>query len=1198
MKERIREIASGQVEYRVPEFKVQPEAIDAHLGVDGLHRSEILIEVDNLMQIKGVAYSSHSRVDVVHPTFYGRRCSICLEINTMGLSGQGLIEGVITLVTNAGCKEIPYSFKMQERGYGIEERVIRTIEDFAEYALEDERGALRLFRSKSFTTLSFMHDMKRLAFYQALQSERDERKNLEEFLVGCGAKESLSYTVAPEAIKLDVEDEGEHHLTISKSTWGYGVLNISADKPFIMLSKKTVTTDDFSGDDPLKGSLELSFSIIKELLAGGTNEAKITIKSSKKSMTVNVSVYSPKELHVRDMALHNEKKTTSELLNGYISYRTACLDSARNEKQELRKLVTALNKIVKSNPEDWEKKLYLIYLQLLNGKPEEADRYLDEVREEVMKNRIANTRNYCFFLYLRALFNNSDEQMDTAAKLITKYYTENGQDPALLMLLLKADSAYRENQSLSLLRLKDMYKEGFNSPLLYLEACENYRKSPDLLRVLNDFELQTMYFGARYGILTEELAEITAKTSSFEKSYKSVTLRLLSNIYKKFPKDDILESICSYLIRCGCKTEEFFPWYERGIKSGLKLVGINEAYIGALPKSWNKALPEAILLYFAYSTELRGDVREVIYENILLFYDEDTRVYKEYAEQMEEYALTQLLSGRISRKLVPLYRHLILQDMIDERLAAVLPDLLMAYEITCRNPEIKKVIIRCPALSYEDTYALVDGVCCAPIYTDDSLIMFIDEYGNRYSDVPYEKELLFAQPELLKKCEEVYPDHLIFMVKRCISRIGKPLKDSDDLGLMNRVLSSAEVSPFLKSKLTSRMLDYYMGHSDQVSEAFLMNLDLPVLSYHDRRKALECMVNAGHMSTVYEYISQNSVNGLKYESLLKLAENRMKDIKGEYERYLLDMCDYLFGKEICSPQTLMYLCRYYNGPDDKMKKLLFYCAKTEIPLSDLPERLLAQMLFVGDLEQLADVFAIYKASADVKEMVIRAYYVTCCYQYFVGDRLIDEKVFIAVYNILFGEDTRDLLRSEYEENDIINISLLYYLTKNNNILPEQDSICEVLLGRLCKKGLLFGFYTFLWSRVAFPAELNGKFLLEHRAKNVSRVFLTMKRSGSDEEVTVQMKKMYDGIFVSQVVLFADETLEYSISEEGTDGEITFAVEHEIMVNDMAFVRNGSTFEAINEFGRLFASGQDKLLEDAMVRYETKQHVAQELFRPL
>ena len=98
-----------------------------------------------------------------------------------------------------------------------------------------------------------------------------------------------------------------------------------------------------------------------------------------------------------------------------------------------------------------QQKLLLIHFYMRSGKDEEADKYLDEVREEVMKNRITHARAYCFFLYLRARFYRSAEQMDTASKLINKYYNENGQDPALMLLLLRTDNSYTENPSLKLL---------------------------------------------------------------------------------------------------------------------------------------------------------------------------------------------------------------------------------------------------------------------------------------------------------------------------------------------------------------------------------------------------------------------------------------------------------------------------------------------------------------------------------------------------------------------------------------------------------------------------------------------------------------------------------------------------------------------------------------------------------------------------
>ncbi|MCR5742425.1 MAG: DUF5717 family protein [Lachnospiraceae bacterium] len=1193
MKDRIRDLAAGQVEYRRSEFRISPEEIIEKLNIDSVHRTEIVIEVTNNAQLKGVAYSSHSRVTVLTPTFFGRHISIGLEINTMGLSGQAQIEGAVTLVTNSGTRTISYYFDMQEKGYGAGGRVLHSIDDFADFVIDDEKAAMRLFKSANFMRLPFMRELNRQALYQTLSVDKNERRSLEEFLAYNKAKESLVYTVDSEPIVFkEITGDLSGNVTIRKNTWGYGILNISTDKPWLVIGESMMTTDAFAED----GTAAINFHINEASLGVGVNEGNIIITSARGEIKAPVTVIVNDKLHFSSTQSLEQKIIYAELLEQYIKYRVAIIENG-NHKTELKNTIKLAEKMCDADPESWEKKLLLIYFRLIDGNIPGAEEYLDDVREEVMKNRLANNRAYCFFLYIRALYNESEEQLDTASKLIMKYYSENGQDPMLMLMLMRTDSSVRENQSLSVLRLKELYLGGFRSPLLYLEACENYRKAPDLLRVLNEFELQCLHFGARWGILSEDLAINAARVSSFENTFNTFTLKMLENIYDKYPRRQILENICSYLLRCGRKASEYFKWFDRGVRKELNIVGLYEAYIESLPENFDKPLPQAVLLYFAYSQDMRDDYKELIYENILKFYDNKTQVYREYADQMEEYAISQLLSGRISRKLVPLYRTLVYQEMIDQRLASVLPELMSAYEIRCSGKNLVKLVVRCPELNYEDSYELENGICYAPIYTEDSFIMFVDKFGNRYTDVPYEKELLFAQPELLKKCEEVYPDNLVFMVKRVMSFVEKPMKDEAEREPMEKLLLSAEVSEMFKAKIMSRLLDYCVSKDKTIGDEFLLSLDLISLSYHDRRKALECMVRSGHLDEVYEYISKNSVNGLKYDSLLKLAEYRLGENRGEYEPYLLNLALYLFGKKITTANLCGYLCKYFNGSNEEMRRLLFTCEGGNGNVYDLPERVIAQMMFSNDIEDLGRVFAIYRQSGNCKDMVVRAYHVMVSYEYFVNNRSIDDTVFPEIADILYGDSVNNLVKDEYRDIDIISIALLYYLTENENVLEKQNSICEHLLTKLVNKGLLFGFYSKLWNRVEVPATLNGKLLLEHRSSKASRVFLTMKRVDTDDEVTTIMQKMYDGVFVSQLVIFADETYEYGISEE-IKGHVISVISRKLIADDLTFARGGSQFDVINEFARLSATKQDKQLEDAFVNYEKKQHIVASLFRTM
>lgn len=1197
MKERIRELSEGRVEYRKPIFTITPEVIDAGLDVDGLHHFVVMIESDSSLQVKGVAYSSHSRVKVLTPTFFGRVNSINLEVNTMGLNPGTRLAGILTFETNAGERTVKYTFSMHEKNYGEDERVINTLEDFADFAREDEAGALHTFRSRAFTELPFMQDMNSMALYQVLMNEKDGRRNMEAFLTYHDAKPPVTYSLLKTSDSiLEPTEPVKKAIEIKQECWGYNQLTVTTNSPFVALSKDKITTDDFDEN----GYYRFLYTLYPGTARSGDEKLEIVFHSAKKEIVFTLEIE-----HNNESYLHGGKSAVKlenvKLMNLVIEYRSSLIRSdgknSAKVKKALAELIKYLEKEIESEESDWEKKLLLIYFYMKSDRIEDADKYLDEVREEVMKNRLVNVRAYCFFLFLRAEFYNSEEQMDTASKLINKYYTENGQDPALMLLLLRTDNTYVENPSLKILRLKELYNAGCISPLLYLETCDSYRRSPDLLRVLNDFERQAMFYGARHSLLSEDLVVSVARLCSYEDVYRPATYHLLVDMFEAYPIQIVLENICGYLIRTERKTEKNFKWFELGVKSGVSLLGINEAYIAALPKGWNKPLPKELLLYFSYSQNLRGDVRELLYENILTFEDEDSSIYKEYKSQMEEYALTQLLEGKFTRRLLPLYKKLLSGDMIDERLARVLPELLMTCEITCHHKDMRKVVVRCPELNVEDAYTLDDGKCCAPIYTDDCMIFFIDCFGNRYSDVAYEKELLFEDKTLLEKCENKYPDYLIFLLRRCKNILDHAEINDNEQHIMNVVLASAEVSEFFKMRLISRMLNQAVTRKIPMSDDILMSLNLKLLSESDKRKALICMVTNKHYSEVYEFIYKNGISGLGTETLLLLAENRIQKIKGEEEHFLVGLCKYLFDKGVNSVQVNAYLCSYYVGPSETMRAILFACGDVPAIVSDLPERTLGQMLFCDDSTDIKKVFDIYRRSQKINTNIVRAYEVYVCYNYFVNGINIDETVFSLLYDTLYGEKTIESIRKEYENIDIINISLLYYFTKNESVIPEQLSVCESLLKRLCQKGIMLGFYSLLWTKVAFPAELNGKVLLEHRGKGAVRAYCTYRKLDSDKKTTILMQKMYDGIFVAQLVLFADETIEYSISEE-IDGELNVVVKKELLSNDMTFVRNGSSFETINEFSRMYASGQENQLEDALVMYEKKQHIVSSLFMPL
>ena len=83
-----------------------------------------------------------------------------------------------------------------------------------------------------------------------------------------------------------------------------------------------------------------------------------------------------------------------------------------------------------------------------------------------------------------------------------------------------------------------------------------------------------------------------------------------------------------------------------------------------------------------------------------------SELYQNYTRHMEQFAMEQLFQSRISRSLAVIYEHMIYKDMIDSRVARVLPGILKSCRIRCEDSRMKYVIVRYEELEDEEAFLL------------------------------------------------------------------------------------------------------------------------------------------------------------------------------------------------------------------------------------------------------------------------------------------------------------------------------------------------------------------------------------------------------------------------------------------------------------------------------------------------------------
>ena len=132
MRERIMRLSRGIVDAEMPKLFLDPVKIEETLGSDTVYKRELYLASENNLYIKGLAYSSHSRVRILKSAFGGLRNHIVYEVDTSWCENGDLIRGNFTLVTNSGELEVPFLFRVEMIESVRVLSTLKTMEDFVD----------------------------------------------------------------------------------------------------------------------------------------------------------------------------------------------------------------------------------------------------------------------------------------------------------------------------------------------------------------------------------------------------------------------------------------------------------------------------------------------------------------------------------------------------------------------------------------------------------------------------------------------------------------------------------------------------------------------------------------------------------------------------------------------------------------------------------------------------------------------------------------------------------------------------------------------------------------------------------------------------------------------------------------------------------------------------------------------------------
>lgn len=1190
MRERINRLAKGIVDGEALKLTAAPERIEDTVQAGGLTRKELFVADAQGRFIKGLVYSSSMRVLIQENAFGGGNNRIVYQVDSRNLTREDVIEGFFSLVTNGGEQKIPYSFSIDT---GAIEKVIgslKTPEDFAALVRRDYDLALKLFEYRELAEAPFLQDLHVSALYHGLKGRLNRKNQLEEFLVALHVKEPVELRTEEKPRKYDrPETAFKDDITVTASGWGYVQFEVLADGEFLSFEKESYTSQDFEN-----GVCRIHYQINPANLHQGKNLGAVHIRSIRKTITVAV------EVTAEETPREHAQRWCQDALMEYLTLRLKYEFGLHEEQLLINQMKQPLERLRKLQGDTLENLLLQGETALLEGQKDRAQVILENARGELEKRKEQGVSRElaCFYQYLRAIAYEDEGAMSSLLYRVTQYLEQDPASAGLYLLKLKMEPQQEEGLSARLEELRQMYQAGSHSPYLYAEAFRIYEKNPLLLGRMGDYEVQVMSFGARYGLVNEELAVRIAEPASSSKHYRRLYCRLLMRLYDTYQNKEILAAVCSMLIKGECRTPEYFVWYQKALEAGISLTRLYEYYLYSLPYDYPYLLPKEVLLYFSYEKSMDDFSRSILYMNILKYMNPGNPLYKQYERDMEQFTMEQLLHSRINRRYVVLYEHMLYKEMIDGKVARVLPSILRSYRVQVKNPNIRYVIVCYEETEGEYAFPVKDGAVYVPLFSEHPVLLFEDDFGNRYAGISYRKLPAMNgkhMAELEEQCFSIYPGHPMLRLQECGELAEAGISCDEDLFTLKRAVTEMDLRPLFKRKIVSQIIAYYRKRLEAGTEEaaedvdYFMDLDLASMSRRERAGICETLILQDYIREAWELIKTYGCEGVKNSRLLKLCSRLILYPMQEEDETLLKVAWQIFSSGQADSVVLDYLCEHFNGSTKQMFELLCQGIKEHVEVYDLPERLLAQMMFTGETAKMDQVFDWYVSGKKTSDQVIKAYFTMKSSDYFLRNKATGPQVFAYLESAVLGASAK------YRIPTIYLLALTKYYSTLKELDEERRNLCTAMVELLLEEGRSFSWFYDLGRLIPMPESVMDKATVEYHGGIGGEPELEVRILPEDEAwKPEELKKVYPGIYVHQKVLFSGETLEYRVWERKQEERI-LSEEGSLSSRPVMAGEECSRFAMLNRMSQAAADGDEAALKHNMRKYVTDSAMMEELF---
>ena len=1175
MKQRVEQLINGKFEYEVQPPVIAPHEIRMEAEPGTVITGSFTVESIDERKIRGFVYSSNPRVTFDPGRFFGISSKILFQADLTGLGAGEETDGFFTICTDRGEYSLPYLFVCPE--IAAESDKSRQMPDpyrLCEMAKEDMAAAASLFASGDYRDYLEKTDTRLFGVYRELVAANDPANALEEYLITCGRKKPAELILEENTVKISHPHGSERReFTLRKNGWGCLPITITSDSRFLRPEKKQLSTLDFVGD-----SCVLGYIIDTNFLHAGINMGRLSISTSYGTLYLEVTVDlgrgSEDERSARVRKLMQKK-----MLTLYMDLRLKKIEMSTWVERSL----SVINSYKRAGGDDVFASLFMVQMYYADGKRVKASRLLQEIGTH--SSRFTNNDQYAYYLYLTTFFEHDRAYVDQVEARIQQLFLQQRDSWIMQWILLYLQEKYMRDEQAKLDAIITQIRYGCCSPIMYLEAAQIYRRDPYQLRKLGAIEVRLLLFMCKYDLLTEELAYQSANLAMQGQPYEEKLFKILKNGYELTGSRDLLRAVCQLLISGKKKSPEYFEWYALGVSEDVRITGLYEYYMETMETTGIEKMPQVIRMYFAYNNSLSYHRKAAIYRDISDNRDNVPQVYRQSRADMENFVVEQLGLGRIDMNLAVLYERFLTRKLLNHHLAEQLVKILFTFEVTCKNPEMKSVVVVHDCLKEPEETPLTGGMARVHIYAENAGILLRDSEGKLHScDVLYQAERYLDSPLLITYCRELVPENpglMLFITSR-----GAAVKP-DTLDSYRRGSEYDLLEDWYRDRLRLALLNYYSGNElggDRYE--FLKSIRYADYIRIGKGKLIALMAKEGMYESAFDLIEKYGCENVDLSVLVRICSQNVLAREYEEDSCLLGYCSrcYSFGKY--DDNILTYLLMYYEGPVEEMKRLWHSGRRNEMDTMAIEEKILSTILFTRTgTEDTEQIYLAYRSKYGRKRMGT-AYLNLKAYEYLIRNLPVGSAIFEIIET--------DLMKEEATE-DVLKLALLRYLSGQPELGPERENLVKQLLTEYDARDIRFDFYRKFPYRLRSCCQIEDKVFLEYVADPSHTVYACYKKLGEEGEfVREPMRDAFEGIFVREFILFDTEKLECYIEEyDGTQKVKTSG--RRILSGMLSEDAPKDRFAMLGEMTRLEKEGESEKLSEQLDHYRQLDYLTREIF---